>query len=193
MAAYETFDANALTLGFARRFATYKRAPLIFHDAKRLAALLNSADHPVQIVFAGKAHPRDAEGQAFAARIYKQARRAGYHGRVALLENYDMEVGRLLTSGCDVWLNNPVRPQEASGTSGMKPPLHGGLNCLDSRRLVARGVQPPKWLGTVPTPTASAAARHRTATMQPHCTRRWQTRLCHCSTTATARAYHGVG
>jgi len=128
-AALETFSEEALTIGFARRFATYKRAPLIFHDAKRLAALLNDLQRPVQIVFAGKAHPADAEGQAFARQIYRRARQAGFRGRVVLLEDYDMHVGRMLTSGCDVWLNNPLRPQEASGTSGMKPPLHGGLNC----------------------------------------------------------------
>ena len=129
IAACETFDESALTIGFARRFATYKRAPLIFHDADRLATLLNKPGRPVQLVFAGKAHPRDAAGQAFAQRVYRRARQAGFCGRVVLLEDYDMCVGRMLTSGCDVWLNNPLRPQEASGTSGMKPPLHGGLNC----------------------------------------------------------------
>ncbi|MGD8451199.1 MAG: alpha-glucan family phosphorylase [Phycisphaerae bacterium] len=128
-AACEMFDEDVLTIGFARRFATYKRAPLIFRDLPRLAAILNDPDRPVQIVFAGKAHPRDAAGQAFARQIYTLAHKAGLRGRVALLENYDMQVGRLLTAGCDVWLNNPLRPQEASGTSGMKPPLHGGLNC----------------------------------------------------------------
>ena len=129
IAALETFDEDALTIGFARRFATYKRAPLLFHDAKRLAAILSNPRRPVQIVFAGKAHPADADGQRFVRQVYQQARRAGFRGRVALLEDYDMHVGRMLTSGCDVWLNNPLPPQEASGTSGMKPPLHGGLNC----------------------------------------------------------------
>ena len=128
-AAIETFDEDALTIGFARRFATYKRAPLIFKHAKRLAAILGDTRRPVQLVFAGKAHPADAGGQAFAQQIYKHAHAAGLRGRVALIENYDMHVGRMLTSGCDVWLNNPLRPREASGTSGMKPPLHGGLNC----------------------------------------------------------------
>jgi len=126
--AYRSFDEEALTLGFARRFATYKRAPLIFKEAKRLAALLGDPERPVQLVFAGKAHPRDEGGQELAQIIHAQARKAGFRGRVALLEEYDMQVGRLLTSGCDVWLNNPIRPNEASGTSGMKPPLHGGLN-----------------------------------------------------------------
>ncbi|MBU0640983.1 MAG: alpha-glucan family phosphorylase [Planctomycetes bacterium] len=128
-AASEALDENALTIGFARRFATYKRAPLIFRDARRLAALLNDPARPVQLIFAGKAHPRDEAGQQFAARIHALARRPAFRGRVVLVENYDMYVGRVLTAGCDVWLNNPLRPQEASGTSGMKPPLHGGLNC----------------------------------------------------------------
>jgi starch phosphorylase len=128
-AARAVFDEDALTIGFARRFATYKRATLIFRDPKRLAKILNSAARPVQVVFAGKAHPADAGGQAFAQEVYRISHRHGFEGRVVLLEDYDMQVGRVLTSGADVWLNNPLRPQEASGTSGMKGPLHGGLNC----------------------------------------------------------------
>jgi starch phosphorylase len=128
-AALETLDEDALTIGFARRFATYKRAPLIFRDSRRLAAILNNEERPVQLVFAGKAHPRDRTGQEFVQRIFRHARQAGFQGRVALIEDYDMHVARLLVAGCDVWLNNPVRPMEASGTSGMKVALHGGLNC----------------------------------------------------------------
>jgi len=120
---------DALTIGFARRFATYKRAPLIFRDRARLAAMLNDPDRPVQIVFAGKAHPRDGEGQEFAGMVYRMSRRPEFRGRIAILEEYDMRIGRELTSGCDVWLNNPIRPHEASGTSGMKPPMHLGVNC----------------------------------------------------------------
>ena len=116
-------------IGFARRFATYKRAPLIFRDLERLEGIIDDIDQPVQIIFAGKAHPRDKGGQAFAQKIHRMSRRERLRGRVAILEEYDMEVGRMLTSGCDVWLNNPIRPHEASGTSGMKPPMHGGLNC----------------------------------------------------------------
>jgi starch phosphorylase len=127
--AQRTFDEDALTIGFARRFATYKRAPLIFHNPRRLAAIMNHPQRPVQIVFAGKAHPADAGGQACAQQVFQQAASPAFRGRVALLENYSMHLGRVLTSGCDVWLNNPLRPQEASGTSGMKPPLQGGLNC----------------------------------------------------------------
>jgi len=129
LAAEQAFDENALTIGFARRFATYKRAPLIFHDRRRLARILNDPQRPVQIVFAGKAHPADREGQKLVQMIYRYSQQPEFRGRVALIEEYDLHVGRVLTSGCDVWLNNPLRPMEASGTSGMKPPLHGGLNC----------------------------------------------------------------
>jgi starch phosphorylase len=128
MESSHAFSYDALTIGFARRFATYKRAPLIFRDVDRVLTLLRNADRPVQLVFAGKAHPRDHGGQEYAQMIWRFAQDAGFGGRVALLEEYDMEIGRMLTSGCDVWLNNPLRPYEASGTSGMKPPLHGGIN-----------------------------------------------------------------
>ncbi|MGE3182499.1 MAG: alpha-glucan family phosphorylase [Phycisphaerae bacterium] len=127
--AWTMFDENALTIGFARRFATYKRAPLIFRDQKRLAAILNNPRRPVQLVFAGKAHPADAGGQAFAQTIQQMSQKPAFANRVILLEDYDMQTGRIMTAGCDVWLNNPERPREASGTSGMKPPLHGGINC----------------------------------------------------------------
>ena len=126
--AFHAFNPDALTIGFARRFATYKRAPLIFRQADRLRAILGDSKRPVQIVFAGKAHPRDKDGQAYAAEVHHWARESGFEGRVVLLEEYDMHVGRMLVSGCDVWLNNPMRPYEASGTSGMKPPMHGGIN-----------------------------------------------------------------
>jgi glycogen phosphorylase len=122
-------DENVLTIGFARRFATYKRAPLVFHDPKRLASILSNLRRPVQMIFAGKAHPKDMGGQEFAQEIYQHAHSKSFRGRVVLLDDYDMQLGRILTAGSDVWLNNPLRPQEASGTSGMKPPLHGGINC----------------------------------------------------------------
>ncbi|MBC02599.1 MAG: alpha-glucan phosphorylase [Phycisphaerae bacterium] len=129
LAASRVLREDALTIGFARRFATYKRAPLIFRDRRRLAAILNDPDMPVQLVFAGKAHPRDEGGQAFAKTIFEMSRRPEFRGKVVILEEYDMRIGRELTSGCDVWLNNPIRPHEASGTSGMKPPMHLGINC----------------------------------------------------------------
>jgi glycogen phosphorylase len=119
----------ALTIGFARRFATYKRAPLLFTDIARLAKIVGDAKRPVQFIFAGKAHPRDHGGQTYARAVFEMTRHPLMRGKVVLLEEYDMSVGRALVAGCDVWLNNPIRPHEASGTSGMKSPPHGGINC----------------------------------------------------------------
>ena len=127
--AVSVFQNDVLTIGFARRFATYKRAPLIFRDMKRLMRLLGDDERPLQIVFAGKAHPRDKGGQDYARTVFEMTRKEGMRGKVVFIEEYDMRVGRELVAGCDVWLNNPIRPHEASGTSGMKPPLHGGINC----------------------------------------------------------------
>jgi starch phosphorylase len=128
-AALEMFDEHALTIGFARRFATYKRALLIFRDLPRLARILGDPERPVQFVVAGKAHPADFHGQRVAQQVFRFARQVPFRNHVVVLENYDMHVARMLTAGCDVWLNTPRPPQEASGTSGMKPALHGGLNC----------------------------------------------------------------
>jgi glycogen phosphorylase len=127
-AAGEALDPDGLTIGFARRFATYKRATLIMRDAERLAKLLNNPEQPVQIIFAGKAHPRDDPGKEFIRQIARLAGQEAFRRRVVFLENYDMSVARYLVQGCDVWLNNPLRPQEASGTSGMKAVLNGVLN-----------------------------------------------------------------
>ncbi len=121
-------DPDALTLGFARRFATYKRAPLLFTDIERTIALFTNPDRPIQIVYAGKSHPEDEEGKQFIRQILEAAQRPGLQGRIVFLENYNMRIGRMLTSGCDVWLNNPRSPMEASGTSGQKVAVHGGLN-----------------------------------------------------------------
>jgi starch phosphorylase len=122
------FDPKALTLGFARRFATYKRATLIFHDKERLKRLLNDAERPVQLVFAGKAHPADEYGKALIERIYRLSQEQGFFGKIAIVENYDINVGRHLVSGVDVWLNTPRRPFEASGTSGQKAAINGAPN-----------------------------------------------------------------
>jgi len=116
-------SADRLLVGFARRAATYKRADLVLTDEARLSALL---ERGLQLVFAGKAHPADTDGKAVVARIHEAARR--FPGQIAYLENYDIELGALLTRGCDVWLNNPRRPKEASGTSGMKAAMNGVLN-----------------------------------------------------------------
>ncbi|MBX3355402.1 MAG: alpha-glucan family phosphorylase [Phycisphaeraceae bacterium] len=126
--ASEVLREDALTICFARRFATYKRAPLIFSDPDRLARILGDASRPVQIIFAGKAHPQDRDGQLFARRIHAMSVDPRFRGRVALVEEYDMGLARVLVSGADVWLNTPRRPHEASGTSGMKVAAHGGIN-----------------------------------------------------------------
>lgn len=121
-------NADVLTIGFARRFASYKRAPLFFRDFLRAAEMINDEKMPVQIVFAGKAHPRDDEGKKFLQEIVSYTKNPALYGKVVFLENYDINVARHITSGSDVWLNNPRRPLEASGTSGMKVLVHGGIN-----------------------------------------------------------------
>jgi starch phosphorylase len=126
--AEEVLDPEALTIGFARRFATYKRGTLIFRNLDRLTAIINNKERPVQIVFAGKAHPRDHGGKELIAEILHIARRPELRRRVVFLEDYDINVARYLVQGIDVWLNNPRRPLEASGTSGMKVCCNGGLN-----------------------------------------------------------------
>jgi starch phosphorylase len=124
----QLFDPECLTIGFARRFATYKRATLIFRDLERLERILADAERPVQLVFAGKAHPADQAGQALIERIDDLSRDPRFAGRVLFVEDYDMAVGRALTRGVDVWLNTPRRPLEASGTSGQKAAMNGVLN-----------------------------------------------------------------
>ena len=121
-------DGNALTIGFARRFATYKRAALLFSDEERLAGILWNPERPVQIVFAGKAHPADRPGQRVIQEIWERSRSPRLRGRVFMVEDYDMRVARFLIQGVDVWLNNPRRPLEASGTSGMKAAVNGIVN-----------------------------------------------------------------
>lgn len=121
-------DPDALTIGFSRRFATYKRAPLLFSDLERTARLFNATGRPVQILYAGKAHPRDDAGKSFIQQIVNLSRDPRFLGKVFFVEGYDIELARLLVSGTDVWLNNPRRPLEASGTSGQKISVHGGIN-----------------------------------------------------------------
>jgi glycogen phosphorylase len=122
-------DPDALTIGFARRFATYKRAGLLFSQPERLAKLLVDPRRPVQVLVAGKAHPADEGGKDVIQQVVDYARSAGGTGHVVFLEDYEMTLARRLVQGCDVWLNTPRRPMEASGTSGMKAALNGGLNC----------------------------------------------------------------
>jgi len=126
--AFRALDPRALTIGFARRFATYKRATMLFREPKRLEYLLHQIGRPVQILFAGKAHPRDEAGKEFLRAVARAAERPEFRGRIGFLPDYDMALARLLVSGCDVWLNTPERPREASGTSGMKAAMNGALN-----------------------------------------------------------------
>ena len=127
-AASEVLTPEALTIGFARRFATYKRASLLFRDPERLDRIVNHPKHPVQIILAGKAHPQDNEGKEFIKTILHLAREERFHQRIVVLENYNMHIAQRLVSGCDLWLNTPRRPLEACGTSGMKALANGSLN-----------------------------------------------------------------
>jgi starch phosphorylase len=126
--AEEVLDPEALTIGFARRFVSYKRGDLLLKDPKRLVALLSNRDRPVQIIFAGKAHPKDSEGKDIIRRIIHFAAQHNVRRRIVFLENYDFDMARILVRGVDVWFNNPRRPREASGTSGMKAAVNGALN-----------------------------------------------------------------
>ncbi len=125
----DALDPEVLTIGFARRFATYKRAALLFSDEERLARIIFSEQRPIQIVFAGKAHPADRPGQRVIQDIFTRTRSPKLASRVFVIEDYDIRIGRYLVQGVDVWLNNPRRPLEASGTSGMKAAMNGIVNC----------------------------------------------------------------
>ena len=124
----DLFVADSLTIGFARRFATYKRASLIFSDLERLRRLVSNPERPLQFVFAGKAHPADRPGQELIQKIFRMSQEPGFRGSVFFIEDYDMRVGAMMVQGVDVWLNNPRRPLEASGTSGQKAAMNGALN-----------------------------------------------------------------
>lgn len=124
----ENINPNALLVGFGRRFATYKRAHLLFTDLERLAKIVNDPERPVQFIFTGKAHPADGAGQGLIKRIFEISHMPQFVGKIIFLENYDMQLAKRLISGVDIWLNNPTRPLEASGTSGQKAEMNGVLN-----------------------------------------------------------------
>jgi starch phosphorylase len=124
----QLLNPDALTIGFARRFATYKRAPLIFQQFDNIVKLTRDSARPVQFIFAGKAHPRDDDGKKYIQHIIHLSKYSDLQGHIVFIENYDMHVARQMVSGCDIWLNTPRRPLEASGTSGMKAGCHGCLN-----------------------------------------------------------------
>jgi starch phosphorylase len=125
VAAGTLLDPDALTIGFARRFTAYKRPELVFQDPERLARILNATGRPVQIIFAGKSHPADDIGKHHLQHVYRHALEPMFGGRVAFVDDYDLHVAHFLVQGCDVWLNNPRKPLEASGTSGMKAAING--------------------------------------------------------------------
>jgi starch phosphorylase len=118
-------DSSVLTIGFARRFTAYKRPDLILHDLDRLKALLTDPLEPIQIVFAGEAHPADNAGKCLIQTVFRHAQNSEFKGRIAFVEDYDEELAGFMVQGVDVWLNNPIPPQEASGTSGMKASVNG--------------------------------------------------------------------
>jgi glycogen phosphorylase len=124
----QLLNPDALTIGFARRFATYKRAPLIFQQFENIVGLVQDKERPLQFIFAGKAHPRDDQGKRFIQHIIHLSKYSELKGHLVFIENYDVHVARQMVAGCDVWLNNPRRPLEASGTSGQKAGCHGCLN-----------------------------------------------------------------
>lgn len=153
---------GALWIGFARRFATYKRAGLLFSDPERLRALLDGPQGPVRLVLAGKAHPRDREGQDLIARIARLARSKPFAGRIFFLEGYDLELARLLVQGVDLWLNTPRPPLEASGTSGMKAAANGGLHASTPDGWWLEGYDGTNgWVVGSEAPAASEEARDR--------------------------------
>ena len=126
--ARDVLDSRALTISFARRFATYKRATLFLRDPERLARILNNPEQPVQIIFAGKAHPRDDAGKKLIHEIASLTRQSEFRQKMAFIEDYDMTVTRYLVQGSDIWLNTPLVPNEACGTSGMKAAANGVIN-----------------------------------------------------------------
>ena len=124
----ERFNPDSLVIGFCRRFATYKRAHLLFTDLERLARIVNNPERPVVFLFAGKAHPADGAGQGLIKMIYEISQREEFQGKVIFVEDYDYMLARNLVSGVDIWMNTPTRPLEASGTSGEKAEMNGVVN-----------------------------------------------------------------
>ena len=128
VAVTEKINENVLTIGFARRFATYKRGDLLLKNPERLARILNNPEKPVQILFAGKAHPNDKAGQDLIKKIVQISKQPEFLGKIIFVEDYDINLAKHLVQGVDIWLNTPTRPQEASGTSGMKAVMNGALH-----------------------------------------------------------------
>ncbi len=187
------FDHNTLTIGFARRFTGYKRPELIFSDADRLAQILTAPGRAVQIVFAGKAHPADDVGKHHLQQIYRRALDPKFGGRIGFVDDYDLHVAHFLVQGCDVWMNNPRKPLEASGTSGMKAAINGTPHMSIGDGWWAEGFTGENgWLIEGPAPIRTITAR-RTGPTRRRSTRSSRSSWCRPSTTATTRASRAAG
>ena len=176
---------DALTIGFARRFATYKRATLLFRDVARLKAILQNEARPVQLLLSGKAHPRDGAGKEFIREMLDVVKREGLSDSVVFLEDYDLSKAAMLVQGVDVWLNTPRRPYEASGTSGMKVVPNGGLNLSVLDGWWAEAYRPGSRLGHRHRAGIGPSRPIRTSSTPSLSTRSSRTRSCRCSTPAT--------
>ena len=194
VAAGTLLDPDVLTIGFARRFAGYKRPELVFTDPARLARILNAAGRPVQIVFAGKAHPADNIGKGDLQRVYRRALDPLFGGRVAFVDDYDLHVAHFLVQGCDLWLNTPRKPLEASGTSGMKAAINGVPNLSIADGWWAEGFTGTQRLGDRRRRAGRTARTRRptppTRTRSTGCSKR---KSCRRTTTATRRACRAAG
>lgn len=188
----EVLDPEVLTIGFARRFATYKRGTLLMRDLDRLSLILNNPERPVQIIFAGKAHPQDQEGKELIRQIVQVSHQERFRHRIVFIEDYDMEVARHLVQGVDVWLNTPLRPMEASGTSGMKAAFNGGLNMSVLDGWWCEGYQGNNgWAIGRGRYTRIPSTRTRWKAVQPMTC--WKRKSCPSFTTAAAMGYPGPG
>ena len=192
VAAGTLLDPNALTIGFARRFTGYKRPELIFHNPERLLGILNASRRPVQIVFAGKAHPADETGKHHLQQVYRRAIDPMFGGRIAFVDDYDLHVAHFLVQGCDVWLNNPRKPLEASGTSGMKASVNGVPHLSIGDGWWAEGYTGKNGWLIEGQPTADDRSRSTPPTPR-RCTRCSRTRSCPRSTIATPTAFRAGG
>ncbi len=189
----QIFDPEALTIGFARRFAEYKRGTLLLKDPERLRRLLNDPKRPVQIIFAGKAHPMDTPGKQLIKELNHFVRGEGFRNRIIFLEDYDINVARYLVQGADVWLNMPRPPLEASGTSGMKAAANGALNVEHLRRLVVRRLHAGSRLGHRTRREVRQARSSRTPSRAARCTTSSSRKSCRSSTSAGATGCRGDG
>ena len=183
----DKINPNALIIGFARRFATYKRAHLLFTDLDRLAKIVNNEKYPVQFVFSGKAHPADGAGQGLIKRITEISKMPQFSGKIIFLEDYNMIVAKRLVTGVDIWLNTPTRPLEASGTSGEKAEMNGVLNFSTDGGMKAI-VSTRRQAGLLPTSVHSPTRASRTSSTQQLSTRCWRTRSFLSISTRTTRA-----